>query len=986
MATSQYSLLRQYTPYTSPYNIDLIKDVMVYKQGKVDANREKMYDQIDYLMGQEIAKPQDRAYFESRMHDAISRINRNYKGADLSTDGVVRNIQGEISTVLDDKVLNAIAGTKEYKNLQKQIDYIRTNKPEAYSPINELDAEMPYLNWLSDGQTGSRLGSLRYVPYVDYKGNMTKRLQEFRKNNKGRKIQQPIYDSDGNPTGMMHEMEVDKMSGQQILNHLISSTSANELEQMAIEARYMAHTSPIFKDKDSVNSYLDSYVDRYDNEIAALNLQKGEAGDNPDMILELDSRIQEIRNRRTEMISEINSIKNSNDVFSAANFIVKNNYYNEMMDTWSYDNTSYLRKKDDGVLAVWKEQRDREKHNSDMSKNILEMELLKKNISKAKSEDERLKLENEFFKRYGYYPTKKGGSGGNSGGGSNNVNSNGIYTTVTEVGFNTENEDLSKFVFDLMDKSEKSKKENMLSLWNTFTDAEKKGLEELIKQSGINYGDNISIEEKVYEYFDANGGIQNSYIASRKDRMDKINAIHAANDRINWVKTPMEEIDKMWDGIINSDRLTGIAANYLKEKGILDSLAENYFGNVNYDTVSKISNAFKYASIALEFKHKNKSNGDFVEYVSYVDNELSRKAVSELKKIFGDYDDINISDYIKNGKLISYNDSPNTIKFLSKLFDSGVETRVDFRNARESAYDKSTMNDIISKSAFNDSILTYSFSEDDEDKNVKENFKRLKGLYIQKAEIQGVDGGSFKKEENHSMSIKRVPDGSGGFINYLIKDTDMDNAVIVSNEDLSRNDFNIDFKSRNHSINDSETKRYSCRFFGGKDNENNFRNTIYNGLHSKATTVDSIYEYIESTVPSVSALDSDKKSILKSHIERMVSASEKLAVSAKGREGVSVDQTPWRSLYVNFYDVDDRDKNATPVFVNTVNDVGEFIDDEVRTVRDVPQFYFRNYLMDAYVKRLTSLGENIFTKDGQLNGINGDDLSKIENFVIKKSR
>ena len=133
MATSQYSILRQYTPYTSPYNIDLIKDVMVYKQGKVDANREKMYDQIDYLMGQEIAKPQDRAYFESRMHDAISRINRNYKGADLSTDGVVRNIQGEISTVLDDKVLNAIAGTKEYKNLQKQIDYIRTNKPEAYS-------------------------------------------------------------------------------------------------------------------------------------------------------------------------------------------------------------------------------------------------------------------------------------------------------------------------------------------------------------------------------------------------------------------------------------------------------------------------------------------------------------------------------------------------------------------------------------------------------------------------------------------------------------------------------------------------------------------------------------------------------------------------------------------------------------------------------------------------------------------------------------
>ena len=46
---SQYSILRQYAPYVSPYNIDLVKDVMMYKQQKVDAAREKIYTQVDYL-------------------------------------------------------------------------------------------------------------------------------------------------------------------------------------------------------------------------------------------------------------------------------------------------------------------------------------------------------------------------------------------------------------------------------------------------------------------------------------------------------------------------------------------------------------------------------------------------------------------------------------------------------------------------------------------------------------------------------------------------------------------------------------------------------------------------------------------------------------------------------------------------------------------------------------------------------------------------
>lgn len=76
---SQYSILRQYAPYVSPYNIDLVKDVMMYKQQKVDAAREKIYTQVDYLMGQEIDKPEARAYMEDKMSGVIANINQNSK-------------------------------------------------------------------------------------------------------------------------------------------------------------------------------------------------------------------------------------------------------------------------------------------------------------------------------------------------------------------------------------------------------------------------------------------------------------------------------------------------------------------------------------------------------------------------------------------------------------------------------------------------------------------------------------------------------------------------------------------------------------------------------------------------------------------------------------------------------------------------------------------------------------------------------------------
>lgn len=391
MATSQYSILRQYTPYISPYNIDLIKEVTLYKQGKVDANRAKMNQQIDYLMGQEIDKPEARAYMEDKMYNVLGRINDTFKGADLSSDGVVRHIQGEISTVLDNTVLNAIAGTREGRRMQKEINDLKQNHPELYSPINEWDTMKNYYAWLQDGDAGSRLAPLHYTPYVDYHKTLNDNMLKFRKENKGKKIQIPETDSKGNPTGAMLDYNIDELSDSQVKNLVYSMMTPAMQEQMRIEANYMAATNPMFANPSIVNSYLTNYTQRYDRQISALTAQLAAVGDDKYTKNKILNNIENIKNEKAAVGSQIQTILQSGDVRNAAGFIVEQNLLNGLSDAWSYDNTSVTRSKDDVYFARLKEDREQRSFINEQAKTLADIDRIKAETQKTRIETERLK-------------------------------------------------------------------------------------------------------------------------------------------------------------------------------------------------------------------------------------------------------------------------------------------------------------------------------------------------------------------------------------------------------------------------------------------------------------------------------------------------------------------------------------------------------------------------------------------------------------------
>lgn len=345
---SQYTVLRQYAPYVSPYNVDLIKDVAMYKQGKVDAARQKIYTQMDYLMGQDIAKESDRAYMENKMAVTIADINERFRGVDLSSDGVTRAIQGEISNVLDDTVINAIAGTKEGKRMKQYLSDIQQNHPELYSAANAYVAMKPYTQWLNDGKTGSRLGDLNYVPYTDYNKELGTKMEELRKIHKGTKFTQPLLDKDGNPTGATQEITIDQMSPEQIATMAMGSLSDKAKQQMMVEATYMVDSNPDAYSANAVRMYTDAITNQGQEYVSKLEAELAGAESNPEKKKQLEQEIIRAKANVTSMKMYRDSITDqSYDPYQGAMKVIENNFANNAARMYAYDNSQYILKKDE---------------------------------------------------------------------------------------------------------------------------------------------------------------------------------------------------------------------------------------------------------------------------------------------------------------------------------------------------------------------------------------------------------------------------------------------------------------------------------------------------------------------------------------------------------------------------------------------------------------------------------------------------------------
>lgn len=342
MPTTPYTVLREYAPYISPYNIDLAKDVALYKQAKVDASRQAINQQVDYLMGQDIIKEGDREYLQNRMAETIGRINEIYAGADLSSDGIVRHIQGEISSVLDNRVMNAIAGTMEYRRMSSVLQELQESGDDTYSAMNAFVAMQPAYDWINDGKVGSRLGQLTYVPYFDYNKDLATKMKQIVNSHKGTTYEIPIYDDNGKPTGRMQKVTRDQMTPYQARQYAMAGLDQRALQQMQIEAQYLASSQPEAFSLEAARSYVGNTISEANEYLKALEAQRAGAEGDKEKLAFIDNEIKSVKaDIKSYSENLANMTPETYSPYSGAYNVIMSKYVENAAQLYSYDNSSY---------------------------------------------------------------------------------------------------------------------------------------------------------------------------------------------------------------------------------------------------------------------------------------------------------------------------------------------------------------------------------------------------------------------------------------------------------------------------------------------------------------------------------------------------------------------------------------------------------------------------------------------------------------------
>ena len=165
---SFYSKPADYGTYTQASNLELVNFVMSSKQQKYDYNLAKVESKIkDQLGSIDLERVQDKEYFLNKASDVLASIGDMSK-LDWSKNGVSRQVDSQLNTIVDDRVLNDTISTRNYRSFQKTLQEKQSGKnPELYSAQNAAFAMDRYgvNSWLK-GDSDS-VKSISYEDYVD---------------------------------------------------------------------------------------------------------------------------------------------------------------------------------------------------------------------------------------------------------------------------------------------------------------------------------------------------------------------------------------------------------------------------------------------------------------------------------------------------------------------------------------------------------------------------------------------------------------------------------------------------------------------------------------------------------------------------------------------------------------------------------------------------------------------------------------------------
>ena len=520
---SQYSILRNYGKYVSPYNMDVMMQGMGYMQQKIDTNRQAINEYADYIINSDIIKPQDREYLQNRLNGLIQDVNNVYRKSNLASDGIARSIQARLGEALDTRVLNAISGTREIRAFSEKMEDMKLNNPKMYSPINEAEAFADAVAWMNDGQVGTRLNPIHYTPYTDYHAEIDEKMKNFISLNKGKKVNVPVTDANGNRTGEMREMYIDEMSYAQVRDIAMASISENGKAQMRLEGRYMARTNPDLFNVQSTSDFLKGYIDDFSVKEESIRAKLKGVGNDKIKKAKLESELADITKQKNDFLEEAEGVIGSNySPERAGMFMVRQQFLRGVGLRWSYNNSYETLGVDEYYFKANQQMMERARFNETKRHNLA---MEKAALMKA---------------------SKSGESGGDGGG------NNTVGPTVVTKSDNLDDVNISDEFMNGFTASEKAVNAGMNSFVKSLSDDAKRKISAWASDpENSNVVKNMSDDQVIMTYFKANGGSTNTLLDyNGKDSYIKLLGLNNQRNKYNRINEGFNKAeDAVLDGV-----------------------------------------------------------------------------------------------------------------------------------------------------------------------------------------------------------------------------------------------------------------------------------------------------------------------------------------------------------------------------------------------------------------------------------------------------
>ena len=171
--------ISQFNPYIQELPVEAMAQVGMAKQAQYDQGVKKIQNYVDRVAGLEIAKPQHKAYLESKLDELGSRL-KTVAAGDFSNQQLVNSVSGMTGQIVKDPIVQtAVYSTQVLK--KGEADREVANKAGKTSPANDDLWNDTKAAWFNDGDLKTPFSG-KFIEHHDVDKKLVERAEKILKN------------------------------------------------------------------------------------------------------------------------------------------------------------------------------------------------------------------------------------------------------------------------------------------------------------------------------------------------------------------------------------------------------------------------------------------------------------------------------------------------------------------------------------------------------------------------------------------------------------------------------------------------------------------------------------------------------------------------------------------------------------------------------------------------------------------------------------